>query len=34
MYVHGFIDGALVVVVIEMVAAVIGAVVYTKKKGK
>ena len=34
MYVHGFIDGALVVVVIEMVAVVISAVVYTRKKGK
>lgn len=34
MYIHGFIDGALVVIIFEVVALLITAVVYTKKKGK
>lgn len=34
MYIHGFIDGALVVIVFEVVALVVAAVVYSKKKGK
>ena len=34
MYIHGFIDGALVVIMLEVVAVIITAVVYTKKKGK
>ena len=34
MYIHGFIDGALVVIMAEVVALVITAVVCAKKKGK
>ena len=34
MYIHGFIDGVLIVLVVEVVALVVTAVVYTKKKGK
>lgn len=34
MYIHGFIDGALVVIMLEVVALVVTAVVYAKKKGK
>jgi len=31
MYIHGFIDGALAVIALEVVALIIIAVVYTKK---
>lgn len=31
MYIHGFIDGALVVLVLGMVAIIITAVIYSKK---
>lgn len=31
MYIHGFIDGALVAVVLGMIALVVVAVVYSKK---
>lgn len=34
MYIHGFIDGALVVLVVEVVALVVTAAVYSKKKGQ
>ncbi len=34
MYIHGFIDGALVVIVVEVVALVVTAAVYAKMKGK
>ncbi|GEM_PF-2679438 len=32
MYIHGFIDGALVTVVLGMVALITAAVVYSRKK--
>ena len=31
MYIHGFIDGALAVIVLWMVAIIITAVIYSKK---
>lgn len=31
MYIHGFIDGALAVIVLGMVAIIITAVIYSKK---
>lgn len=31
MYIHGFIDGALAVVVLEMVVIIITSVIYSKK---
>ena len=34
MYIHGFIDGALVVIMVEVVALIVTAAVYAKKKGK
>ena len=34
MYIHGFVDGALVVIVFEVVALAVTAVIYAKKKGK
>lgn len=32
MYIHGFIDGALTAVVLGLIALVVVAVVYSKKK--
>lgn len=32
MYVHGFIDGVLAAVVLEMVALIAAAVIYSRKK--
>lgn len=32
MYIHGFIDGALAAVVLGMIALVVVAVVYSRKK--
>lgn len=32
MYIHGFIDGVLAVIVLEMVAVIAAAMIYSRKK--